>query len=194
MFKEGIAGKVVNWLVRNEAVEESERELYEYAVQSLSMLIAPLFMAAGIGWLFGEFKMSFVLILPFMVLRKYSGGYHAKKQRICMIISSLLLALCFASAKFLTVGPALTIGVICAAICLAIFSPVDSENRRLSKEEQRDFGKVARILVTIFVTLYMALILLKKDTSAVYLALGIILPAVLQLPCILKKERKLNKE
>lgn len=186
----GITVGVADWLIRKEAIEESERDLYEYAVHSLIMLIAPLPMALVIGWLFGEFGMSVVLILPFMILRKFSGGYHAKKQWICLIISSSLLAVCFALAEVIVAGTVLSLSVALSAACLAVFSPVDSENRRLSPEEQRNFGKTARILVAIFVMVYIALILLEKHTSAVYLALGIILPAVLQLPCILQKRRK----
>ncbi len=183
-----ITGTVAEWLIQNKEIEESEKELYEYAVHSLIMLIAPLPMALGIGWLFGELEMSIVLILPFMILRKFSGGYHAKKQWICLIISSSLLAVCFGRAEVLEAGPTLSLIVALSAVCLAIFSPVDSENRRLSPEEQKEFGKTARILVVIFVMVYVALIILEKHTSAVYLALGIILPAVLQLPCILKKK------
>lgn len=185
-----ITGAVAEWLIRNDAINDSERELYEYAVHSLIMLIAPLFMAVGIGWLFGEFEMSFVLILPFMIIRKFSGGYHASKQWICLVLSSLLLAACFGLAEILPAGVALTIAVILSAMSLAIFSPVDSENRRLSEEEQRDFAKTARILVSVFAGIYILLLLCKEKTSAVYMAMGIILPAVLQLPCILNKLKK----
>lgn len=186
---QGITGAVAEWLIQKQAIEETERELYEYAVHSLIMLIAPLFMAVGIGWLFGEFEMSFVLILPFMIIRKFSGGYHAKSQWVCLILSSLLLVACFWIAEYLVAGPGLNIGMLLSSVSLMIFSPVDSKNRRLSEEERRSFAKTARILVVLLVTVYIALMLLEKYTRAVYFALGIVLPAVLQLPCILQKRK-----
>lgn len=187
---QSITGAVADWLIQQGAIEESERKLYEYAVHSLILLIAPLFIAIGIGWFFGEFEMSFVLILPFMIIRKYSGGYHAKKQWICLILSSLLLAVCFLLAEYLVADVVLTIMVFLAALSLSIFSPVDSENRRLSEDERKDFSKTARILVAAFEMVYIMLLLFREYTSAVYLALGIILPASLQFPCILKKAKK----
>lgn len=183
---QGITGAVAEWLIQKQAIEETERELYEYAVHSLIMLIAPLFMALGIGGLFGEFEMSIVFILPFMILRKYSGGYHAKSQWVCLILSSLLLAVCFWVAEYLV----LSIVLILSSISLAIFSPVDSENRRLSEEEQKAFSKTGRILVVLFLLAYIILLALGKNKSALYLALGVILTAGLQLPCILQKLKK----
>lgn len=187
---QGITGAVAEWLIQKQAIEETERELYEYAVHSLIMLIAPLFMAVGIGWLFGEFEMSFVLILPFMIIRKFSGGYHANKQWVCLILSYLLLAACFGLAKILSAGAIVTIAVLLSALSLATFSPVDSENRRLSEEEQKAFSKTGRILVVLFLLAYIILLVLGKNKSALYLALGVILTAGLQLPCILQKLKK----
>lgn len=187
---QGITGAVAEWLIQKQAIEETERELYEYAVHSLIMLIAPLFMALGIGGLFGEFEMSIVFILPFMILRKYSGGYHAKSQWVCLILSSLLLAVCFWVAEYLVAGLVLSIVLILSSISLAIFSPVDSENRRLSEEEQKAFSKTGRILVVLFLLAYIILLALGKNKSALYLALGVILTAGLQLPCILQKLKK----
>lgn len=184
---QGITGAVADWLIREAVIEESERELYEYAVHSLFMLIAPLFMAIVIGLFFGELEMSMVLILPFMIIRKYSGGYHAKRQLVCLLLSSALLIACFQLAKCLQAGIVLSVAVCVAALSLAAFSPVDSQNRRLTKEEIVSYGKTCKILVAVFVMLYFLLLVGKADTCATYLAYGIILPAVLQLPCVPEK-------
>lgn len=88
-----VAGKIVIWLIRQEAIKDDEKELYEYAVCSLFMMIVTVILAICIGFCFGVFIESIILILPFMLIRKFSGGYHAKKQTICLCISSMLLFL-----------------------------------------------------------------------------------------------------
>ena len=181
---QGIKEAVADWLIRETVIEESERELYEYAVHSFFMLIAPLFMAIVIGLFFDEFEMSIVLILPFMMLRKYSGGYHAKRQWVCLLLSSALLIACFLLARCSQAGIVLSVAVCVAALSLADFSPVDSQNRRLTEEEIVSFGKTCKILIAVFVVLYFLLLLGRAYTCATYLAYGIILPAVLQLPCV----------
>lgn len=181
---QGVKGAVADWLIREAVIEEAERELYEYAVHSLFMLIAPLFMAIVIGMFFGELGMSMVLILPFMIIRKYSGGYHAKKQWICLLLSTVLLIACFWLAERSQAGILLSVVVCTAALSLAAFSPVDSRNRRLTQEEIVVYGRNCKILVAVFVMLYFLLRVGNADTCATYLAYGIILPAVLQLPCV----------
>lgn len=187
---QGIKEAVADWLIQEAVIEESERELYEYAVHSFFMLIAPLFMAIVIGLFFGEFEMSIVLILPFMMLRKYSGGYHAKRQWVCLLLSSGLLIACFLLAECSRAGIMLSVAVCTAALSLVAFSPVDSQNRRLTQEEIVSYGRSCKILVAVFVILYFLLLVGNFATCAIYLAYGIILPAVLQLPCVPAKWSK----
>ena len=184
-----VAGKVVAWLMENEAIKEDEKELYEYAFRSLIMLIVPLLLAIGMGILFGVFIESLVLILPFMLIRKFSGGYHAKRQTTCLVISSTLLFTCFWIAEKVSPNTGLHVVVLVASISLSVFSPVDSENRRLDYEETVSFRKSGRILVTIFLLIYVLLCAIKGGRFASYLAMGILLPAGLQIPCILQKEK-----
>lgn len=41
-------------------------------------MVSPLILAGGVGVGLGSVKHGVALIFPFMVLRKFSGGYHAK--------------------------------------------------------------------------------------------------------------------
>lgn len=70
---------VVDWMIRQNVINEKEKELYGYALYSAGLLILPLLFAVGIGFCLGSIKRGIALVVPFMILRKYSGGYHAKK-------------------------------------------------------------------------------------------------------------------
>ena len=83
--------KIADWLLRCQVITEEDRELYEYAIYSIFLIISPLFLAIAFGFLFGVVWQSVLIILPFVVVRKFSGGYHAKKAGVCLISSSLLL-------------------------------------------------------------------------------------------------------
>ena len=37
--------KIVTWMIDNGSIDEEEREIYEYAIQSLKLLIMPVFYA-----------------------------------------------------------------------------------------------------------------------------------------------------
>lgn len=87
-------GKIVEWLINHDAIESDDKELYEYALYSLWLLVTPLFLAIIVGLCFGRIKEGIVIVIPFMLLRKFSGGYHAKHLWICLTSSTLLLSLC----------------------------------------------------------------------------------------------------
>ncbi len=182
-------GSIVTWLIRHDAVEDADRELYEYAVYSLLITLSPLFIIVVIGSFMGMVKESVLLILPFMTIRKFSGGFHAKHGWTCFIGSCAVLFLCVILASHITCNVVLTAVVLGAVTSLCILSPIDSDNRRLSEEEKRRYKKVTCITAGIFAILYVLLYLAKLDTYAVCVAVGLVLPASLQLPCIMRKDR-----
>lgn len=69
---------VVNWMIWCNVIHENEKELYKYALYSFFLLISPRILAGGIGLWVGNAKHGVVLILPFIVLRKYSGGLSCR--------------------------------------------------------------------------------------------------------------------
>ena len=64
-------------MVRCNAINEADKELYKYALYSFFLLVSPLILAGVIGFGLGSVKHGVALIFPFVVLRKFSGGYHA---------------------------------------------------------------------------------------------------------------------
>ena len=81
-------------MVRCNAINEADKELYKYALYSFFLLVSPLILAGGVGFGLGSVKHGVALIFPFMVLRKFSGGYHAKNLHTCILGSGFLLFLC----------------------------------------------------------------------------------------------------
>ena len=41
---------VVNWMIRCNAIKETDKELYKYELYSFFLLISPLILAGGIGF------------------------------------------------------------------------------------------------------------------------------------------------
>ena len=146
-----------------------------------------MFLAVGFGFLFGAVWQSVLIILPFVVIRKFSGGYHAKRAGTCLISSSLLLVLCIAFSFCIKCNWILLVIVVLSAVSLVCFSPLENENRMLSREEQVCYKKITVAIVVGFVIVDLLLFLLHLHTYAICVSIGLILSAGLQFPCILKK-------
>lgn len=185
--------KIADWLIGCDAVSESDRELYEYAIYSIFLTISPLFLAVGIGFLFGAAWQSILIILPFVVVRKFSGGYHAKKASICFASSSLLLVSCIILSLCIECNFTLLIFAALSAISLMHFSPLESENRVLSRTEQVYCKKITTVIVACFVIVDLILFLFHMYSCVVCISIGLILSAALQYPCVIHNIVKLKK-
>lgn len=181
----GFIGNISAWLIKHNAIESEDRELYEYAIYSFIITFSPLFLVLLISSIIGKLLEGIVIIIPFMVLRKFSGGFHAKKAGTCFISSCILLFLCINAASYIICNYVLKILTLGAAISLCILSPVDSENRRLTDTEKVVYKKTTRFIVIFFIAVFILLLIAEKEEYAICIAIGLILSACLQLPCII---------
>lgn len=180
----GCAKYITTWLIKHDAVQWEDRELYEYAVYSLILTASPLVLVLVIGGIMGMVKESILLILPFMVIRKFSGGYHAKHDWTCLLGSCGVLFLCVYIVSYITCNIKLIIVTLSTVISLNILSPIDSENRRLTEHEKKRYKAVVCISAGLFFILFVALMVLGADVYAACFAVGLILSASLQFPCV----------
>lgn len=184
---EKCAGVVTDWLIRCEVVKETDKELYQYAVYSILLSLSPLLLAAGFGIFMGCIKESIVIIIPFVVIRKFSGGYHAEHAWSCLIGSSLLLLLCIVLSGHVRCGKEIAFFTAAASVSLICISPVDNKNRLLNQDEKCLYKKITAVLVTIFLFIDAVFFWCNLHRYSVCISIGIMLSAVLQIPCIFNK-------
>lgn len=83
--------KIADWLIEQKAISTGERELYAYAVHCLFSLLYPIAFASVIGAFLGMPIEAVVMIMSFIAVRKFSGGYNADSFYKCLIISSIVI-------------------------------------------------------------------------------------------------------
>ena len=149
---EKCANSLAGWLINCDAITEGDRELYAYAIHSLLLSFAPLLLALGLGIWMGCIRQSLGVTFPFMVIRKFSGGYHTRHPWTCLLGSFLLLYLCISLSLRLSHGQTLAFIAVGASASLILFSPIDNENRKLSLQERRCYRKITASLVIIFLS------------------------------------------
>ena len=136
-------------------------------------------------------KEGIIIVIPFMLIHKLIGGYHAKHLWICLIGSTILLSLCILMSFYLECDWKLAGITIIAGIGMGYFSPIDHENKRLNDKEKKLYKKATIILVGMSWGIALLLQLLGKETWAVCISIGIMMTAGLQYPVVLKKYWKI---
>ena len=183
------ASTISAWLLSSGAISEKDRSLYEYAAYSFIFSLAPLVIVAIIGSIIGMLAEGIILILPFMFIRKFSGGYHLKSSRICFVTSTLVIILFLLLVEYIISENLINYFapfVIACTIQIYIISPIGSDARQLSLQELLVFRKIARIIVIAIACIFLLAYVLSLNTFAICIGGGIALTAVLQWPCMVK--------
>ena len=86
-----ITAKIILWLIKKECISFEEYPLYQYAIKSLFLTAFPIILSIIAGIFISDISSAIILIIPYSILRKFTGGYHAKHLNICLILSSIMI-------------------------------------------------------------------------------------------------------
>ena len=170
---------IINWLIKSKAIKDNERELYEYALYSIVLLLSPAFISIAIGCIMGIPINGVLMVIPFLFLRKFSGGFHAKHAWTCFVGSSISTKI--SSDLLLYMVTAISVVELC------IFSPIQSDNRIIAEDEKHIYRKIVMQQLAIYVVVAIIADIAGKEIVTICMFLGIIITAVMQVPCIVRK-------
>ena len=190
---ERLAERIVQWLIKNEAICEEERELYKYATFNRIFTLLPFLMIIPFCFKTNNILNGIILCAVFLSLRKYIGGYHAKTPAQCWLYSSMLvMVLIYVATKIRNSGFILLFLLL--AVCFIwVLSPIDSENRRLDTLERKKYRTYSRELSLLYLVFYGLLSILDKNVLAVSVAEGILFASILQLIGAFEQHLKKDK-
>ncbi len=181
---------ISDWLAKENVILPSDTNLYAYAIRCFLFGMLPLLMDLFWGVIFECLIESIILFIPFMLIRKFCGGFHFKSPLKCSLVSFLIIGISVFAMNTMqksTISVSLTVLVLISVISICLFSPIDSAARKLSFHERVYFQKIARGLAIITAALHLILLAIGETYWAVPIGIGIIVSAALQIPCIIQK-------
>mgnify|MGYP002624233923 CR=1 FL=1 len=183
-------GKAVDWLICRGEIEEKDRELYAYALLNILNTLAPIFLALLIGLILHCTIRMVMMIIPFVMLRKFSGGYHMHSAFLCAICSFALLIACSILSSKLQIPEGNLLIAAGAGISLILLSPRENINKPLTEQDRR---RCRYCVMGIVITLYALIVIFYLCGMEIALScfgMGMAFTAVLQYPCLLEKMEK----
>lgn len=187
-----VAAITVKWLLRAGAISASDVELYEYGIYSFLFSMCPLGLVLVVSLFLGMVAEGVLLIVPFMLIRKFCGGFHFRSSVLCVIVSIAVLVVFLLGIQLVLCTAAYgwwAFALVLALVQIVLFSPIDSEGRRLSVKEKKIFKKIAVTLGSIVVLLCAVLAAFQQMRMAVPVGSGLILSAALQFPCLFTRQK-----
>lgn len=191
-----LSESVADYFLKNNIIEEKDTDIYIYG----SKLIISSLLGVLIIWLSGtileKFTDSIIFLICFMLLRQYSGGYHADSYFKCnlyFIITFLIVevTVIFTQENF---KGFLSAAMFCTSFVILLkFAPLDNKYKRLSESQKR---KNKRISIKIFTVLLVIVLLLKITVGNYYYNIAVTEFSVVLLMIIqvLKEEKNQWKD
>ena len=148
-----IATKITKTMLASKIIAEDMFDIYVYGVELfLSFLFnTTIIMIAGI--LLGRILQTLLFLLIFVLLRSFTGGYHANTYGVCTFVTFLvyggvlLLSELFVPS-LLFYGVLTIVGV---ALLLALV-PIEHPNKKITEKKKRKYKHISLVLFLIFIT------------------------------------------
>lgn len=156
-----ITDLIVQFMLKHSVIEAEDAEIYKFGFNQLIFISINLMTTVIIGILFSMIFESVIFLVSYMVVRVYAGGYHAKTQFRCYIISSLFIVLALLGVRYINwEGFASIIAITIAAVIIFKLSPVETKNKPLDDIERKIYTtKSHKRIVTIYALCIVSMLL-----------------------------------
>ena len=170
-----------NWVDKN-IISKEDYELYHYGwFVVLSDLWLFLFTLI-FGIIFNIMLSSIVFFVTFFFIRRFAGGFHAKTELHCQLISLSFLFISIVAIKYLFINIdnryLFIIDLICV-IVLPLVSPADSPQKPLTLNERKQFKRIVTCIGVILFAVNCILLYFKIKFVAAAIICAFVLETIL---------------
>ena len=147
--------KIITHLEKRGLLQDEDREIIAYGLFSFIFNAYCLVLCIIIGLLLSIAVESAVFFCSFLFIRRYAGGYHAKKEWMCLILSTLGIFLSLLTVHYtkhyVWLKTICIILSLISGIWICLVSPLEAENKPLSRDEKKKyrFFSVIRVFVAV---------------------------------------------
>ncbi|MDK2964477.1 accessory gene regulator B family protein [Lacrimispora sp.] len=144
-----ISNGIVSWQIKKNLLKDNQRSLYLYAYEVLLNQIINIVVAVVIAVILRAPMPVLVFLVSYIPLRSYCGGYHAKTNGVCTVVSAILIIITCLLEMYIVGTAALYLpiaGFLISGILIFIFAPVPDKNKLLDEEETRRYRLKSRQL------------------------------------------------
>lgn len=130
----------------SKGLDDSEKDIYIFGLYQGAILLLNICTALIIGVILNMFLEIVVYLICFIPLRIFAGGYHAKTQLRCYIMSSVTTVFILLGIRYLQQYNSIW-EFICYVLAFGIIwrlAPVADANKPLLDEEQISYRKKVR--------------------------------------------------
>lgn len=182
---DALLDKIIIFIKKNEELNEDEEQIIRYGLEVLLLKIIFFLGAVLVGVLCNQALECILFMAFFVPMRSVTGGYHADTRWKCALLSMGTLAGAFGMFCYMKAFDWIANGLLILCILFWILlwklSPVDTEHKRLTVDEQNMIRKKARIVLIIEAMVLMTTHILQFDRLRNCIIVAILISGILLL-------------
>lgn len=165
-----LSAYLANVLIRKKIIEPKDFELYHYGLFVIITEAWLLLFCVSVGIIFNVVLQSMVFFVIFFFVHRFAGGFHAKTEWQCQIITLSTFFLCIAGIKCETgINMIYMISVyIVSCVVIIVLSPADTPQKPLSRTEKVKFKKITAVIVLMCSVIVLLFLSNRKTISFAY--------------------------
>ena len=163
-------------------LSSDEKELYSYGLKILIQWVVNITVIISIGVLSKMILECLLLLLSFMLIRKFAGGIHLRKYLMCLFFSSVILScgLFMIKHRWFVDIRLFRVFVLFATSILSLVSPIVHPNKNINAHEIKIYHSTTIAIANTFMILSVIFLDVPQIENWGYsLGTGIILCSIL---------------
>lgn len=177
-----LARKTAEKFVENNNIIYDKISIYQYGFFVLYSNILFFIITSIIGAILSVFLQSVVFFFAFFLIRQFAGGYHAKTETRCEILSTLSILCCIVLiklSKMYDIRIALLSISLVFAVLIFILCPLDTPEKSLNDKEYKYFRKISWIILSLIIVAIIVSFIFKFNVVFAPCCASLILEGVL---------------
>lgn len=154
MLLNKLARKLTAKLLIQNIIPEDYSDIYIYGFELLLSFLFSTSVIVLAGVLCGRLLQTIVFLTVFIVLRSFTGGYHALQYWFCSVVTFSVFGLVLLISEFIKVSMFFYILLsLIGIVTIALVVPIENSNKPLSEGQKKKYKIISFTLFVIFVAL-----------------------------------------
>lgn len=172
--------RIIDHLIEHEIIDREESDLYLYGFKQLKIIVYHLVTYIAIAYCYHEIRLLLVFLAFFIPLRSYAGGYHARSQLTCFLLSVTTVIGVLTILKMNGIGILYyQIVAIASYVIIAILAPRENENKPYEGDDKQVYRKRSLLILSMDALIAIGMIGLKLEKFFACMSLALFLIASL---------------
>lgn len=167
-----IAARITKFICKDSEIQTDMQEIYQYGVELTLSTILNIFWIVVASVILSDIFSGLIFLAVFMMIRPFTGGYHAKTYFKCNMVFIITFLLVWYARWGILIIPDIELSyrlleaiVLLGLIPVIMYSPIENENKRLDRNKRRRFRIIG-------ITLYIIIALLALIVQFVNIRYG----------------------